>query len=310
MIDIRYITSFFFLILFGGVFFSFLAIDISNFSSPKNDTLTGFQKLTRFNEETWYSMIGFTSILKIVSGVFMFIWSFKYTTLNVFIYNGEKASTTFFNKLLAGCSIVTGIAGISLIIVDLGTLWTISGVIHNYFEVIIIILLQQGGNRAANNNIHLYSIIYLLIAEDVTILLQWPYNAFWFLFQGLSVDWVFFIQFIRLYFTTKRHYREDYISLPLNASSDNESETEEHDLPDHHKKGNHLNHVLLLPFAAFCHIVGNVLFTIFLKEAFACYLFGFSYGFTFPSLAFFVYLDTHLRQINQKSLFSYLTPLF
>ncbi|KAF0384724.1 patatin-domain-containing protein [Gigaspora margarita] len=240
-------------------------------------------------------MLGFTSILQIVSGVFMFIWSFKYTALNVFRYNGEKASTTFFNKLLAGCSIVTGIAAIALIIIDLGTLWTIIGVIHNYFEVIIIILLHQGGNLAANNNIHLYGIIYLLIAEGVTILLQWPYNAFWFKFQGLSVDWVFFIQFMRLYFATKRNYREDYISL-----SDNERKTEEQDLPDHHKQGYHLKHVLLLPFAAFCHIAGNVLFSIFLTDALACYLFSFSYGFTFPSLAFFVYLDTHLRPNKPK----------
>ncbi|KAF0384725.1 patatin-domain-containing protein [Gigaspora margarita] len=233
-------------------------------------------------------MLGFTSILQIVSGVFMFIWSFKYTALNVFRYNGEKASTTFFNKLLAGCSIVTGIAAIALIIIDLGTLWTIIGVIHNYFEVIIIILLHQGGNLAANNNIHLYGIIYLLIAEGVTILLQWPYNAFWFKFQGLSVDWVFFIQFMRLYFATKRNYREDYISL-----SDNERKTEEQDLPDHHKQGYHLKHVLLLPFAAFCHIAGNVLFSIFLTDALAyvdIYL---------PLLHFyFIFLTKYLINLN------------
>ncbi|RIB00318.1 hypothetical protein C2G38_2105848, partial [Gigaspora rosea] len=290
--------------LFGGLLFSFLNLDLSNLPPSRNDTITGFQswflKIEGFNQETWCSMIGFTSILQIVSGVFMLIWSFKYTTLNVFIYNGEKASTTFFNKLLAAFSIETGIAGIALIIFDLGKLWTITGTIHTYLEVLIIILLQQGGNLDANHNIHLYSIIYLLIAEGATILLPFPYNAFWFKFQGLAVDWVLFIQFVRLYFATKRNYREDYISLPLNASSDNERETEEHNLPDHHKKGYHLNHVLLLPFAAFCHIAGNGLVSCFLASALAWYLFSFTYGFTCASLAFFVYLDTHLKPNKPK----------
>ncbi|CAG8753240.1 7316_t:CDS:2, partial [Dentiscutata heterogama] len=96
-------------------------------------------------------------------------------------------------------------------------------------------------NLAANNNIHLYSIIYILMAEGITILLQWPFDAIWFKFQGLSVDWFFFIQFIRLYLATKRHYREDYIRLPLHTS-DNEIESEEHDLPNNDKKDYHLNH--------------------------------------------------------------------
>ncbi|CAG8586147.1 1505_t:CDS:2 [Gigaspora margarita] len=268
------IATIFFLVVFGGVLISFSTVNFSKLPTPINATLTGFPtwrgEIKNFDTQTWISMLLFTSFLQIVPGVFMIIWS-KYEPLLIFVSNGEKTSTTSFNKLIAGYSIVTGITAIAVIIFDLGKLWTTFGVIHNYFEVIILILLHQKGNVALDNNIIFCSFLYILIAEGTTILLQWPYDLSWFKLQGLAVDWAFFIQFVRLYLTTRRDYKEGYISLPHHVSDD-ERESEEHDRPNHihhHKKDCHLGHVFLLPLAAFWHIAGNVLNTVLSNEAFS-----------------------------------------
>ncbi|CAG8492883.1 14771_t:CDS:2 [Gigaspora rosea] len=264
------IATIFFLVIFGGVLFSFSTVNFSKLPTPNNATLTGFPtwfgEIKNFDTQTWFSMLLFTSFLEIVSGVFMIIWSLRCEPLLIFVSNGEKISTTSFNKLIAGYSIVTGIAEIAVIIFDIGKLWTTFGVIHNYFEVIILILLHQKGNVALDNNIIFCGFLYILIAEGTTILLKWPYDLTWFKFQGLAVDWAFFIQFVRLYLTTRRDYKEGYISLPHHVSDD-ERESEEHDI-HHHKKDCHLGHVFLLPFAAFWHIAGHVLNTLLPAEAF------------------------------------------
>ncbi|CAG8744343.1 33241_t:CDS:2, partial [Racocetra persica] len=268
----------------------FSLVNLSNVPSPVNDTLTNFPTFHPEFQKTWYSMISFTAFLQLVPGVFMLIWSLKYETLSVFIFNNEKTSTTTFNKLLAGYSIVTGTIAITLIILDLGKLFASIAVMHNYFEAIIIILLHQGGNLATNNNIIHYSIIYILIAGGATILLQWPYDAFWFKAQGLSLDWALLIQFIRLYLTTRRNYKkdDDDISLPLNTPGD-EGES------GHHNESNnsHLHHVLLLPLALLFHVAGNVLNSVFWTS-------GLAYGFAYTPLALYVYLDTHLRPNRPK----------
>ncbi|CAG8633098.1 247_t:CDS:2, partial [Cetraspora pellucida] len=162
---------------------------------------------------------------------------------------------------------MTGIIAITLIIFDLGKLFASLAIMHNYFEVIIMILLHQGGSLATNNNIIQYSIIYILIVAVATILLQWPYDTFFFKVQGLSLDWALLIQFIRLYLATRRNYRKEDINLPLLTLGDGRES--EHNQSNHRNKDHHLNHVLLLPIAALFHVAGNVLNAIFLSERLA-----------------------------------------
>ncbi|CAG8508948.1 853_t:CDS:2, partial [Cetraspora pellucida] len=166
-----------------------------------------------------------------------------------------------------------------------------------FFTAVLGIVLR--GNFTSDNNILPWSFLYILLAEGTTILLNWPFDAFWFKFQGLAIDWAFIIQFTRLYIATKQNYREGYASLPQHVSDDDgrERESEEHDRPNHlhhhQKKDCHSSHVLLLPLAVFFHIAGNVLNTVFSSE-------GIAYGFTFTAFAFFVYLDTHLKPNKPK----------
>ncbi|CAG8546619.1 13828_t:CDS:2, partial [Dentiscutata heterogama] len=301
IIDSRYVGSFFFLVLFGGVLFSFTTLSLSKFPSPVNDTFTGFQtwhpEIKNFDVETWFSMVLFTGILQLATGAFMLIWAFKYETILIFMFNGERTSTVLFNKIIGGFAIITSIVAFALIYLDAGKIWTPIGVVHNYAEVFMLLLLHQGGNLASSNNVIFYSLLYILVVEGTTILLGWPYDAFFFKFQGLAIDWALFIQFMRVYNLTKKNYIEGYISLPQHTSDD-ERESEEHDHRPNNvrpKKDCHLGHVSLLPLAAFWHIAGNVLNTIFVNEALPNYLFSFSYGFMFASFAFFVYLDTHLK---------------
>ncbi|KAF0480267.1 patatin-domain-containing protein [Gigaspora margarita] len=275
MIDPLKVGTFFFLILLGGLLFSLTTANLSKIPTTVNSTLTGFQTwrfyVKDLDIETWDSMIILSSILPIVSGVFMLIWSSKYETLNVFIINSEKKSSTkLFNKLLAGYAIATGIVTPPLALLDLGKIFTSLAVIHNYFEAIILLVLHQGGSVISNHRIILYSIIYLLIAEGVTILLKWPYAAFWFKFQGLSLDIAVLIQFIRIYLKTERDYQEGYTSLP-HHTSDDERESEEHDRPNdnNNKIDPHIRHVLLLPISALFHVSGNFVNAVFLTDALA-----------------------------------------
>ncbi|KAF0512696.1 patatin-domain-containing protein [Gigaspora margarita] len=297
----RYIVSFFFLALFAGVIFSISNVNFSKLPPPTNATSTGFltwhSKIKNLDQETWYSMILFTSILQIISGVFMLIWSFKYEPLNVFILNGVKTSTTLFNKLLAGYVITTSISTIAITFLDLGKFYTTIGALHSYFEVLILIILHQGG-RIVSHNILTLSIIYLLISEGTTILLHWPYDAIWFKFQGLAVDWALSFQFVRLYLTTKKISRDGYTNLPQHTSDERESEEYDQLNHEHHCH----NYVFYLAFAAFRHILGNVIGAFFLIEGLGANLFVFSYAFLSNTLAFAVYFDTHKRPNKHKTL--------
>ncbi|RIB10136.1 hypothetical protein C2G38_2146218 [Gigaspora rosea] len=305
MIDPLKVGTFFFLILLGGVLFSFTTANLSKIPTPVNATLTGFPTwrfyIKDLDIQTWDLMIVFSSILPIVSGVFMLIWSSKYETLNAFIMNNEKtSSTTLFNKLLAGYAIATGLVTPPLALLDLGKIFTSIAVIHNYFEAIILLVLHEGG-RISNHRIILYSIIYILIAQGVTNLLKWPYAAFWFKFQGLSLDIAVLIQFIRIYLKTQRDYQEGY-SLPQHTSDD-ERESEEHDRPNdnnNNKNEPHFRHLLLLPISALFHVLGNWVNSVFLLEALALYLFSYSYSFVYTLLGYYVYIDTHLKPNKQK----------
>ncbi|CAG8663225.1 20340_t:CDS:2, partial [Racocetra persica] len=153
----------------------------------------------------------------------MLIWSFKHETFNVFVLNGVKTSTTFFNQILAGYVTITGISTLTLILFDFGKLFTSIASIHNFFEVFILTLLLQGGS-ITSYRAHASSIIYLLISESTTILLPFPYNASLFKFQDLTIDLAFFIQFARIYLATKKNARNGYTSLPQHASDENKSE--------------------------------------------------------------------------------------
>ncbi|CAG8459529.1 22373_t:CDS:2 [Cetraspora pellucida] len=193
-------------------------------------------------------MILFTSIIEIVSGVSMLIWSFNHETFNVFVLNEVKVSTTFFNKILAGYVIVNGISTLTLIYSYSIKLFSSIASIHSFFEIFILALLHQGGCVTSNHALA-SSIIYLLISEGATLLLPIPYSFTWFKFQGLTIDFALFIQFLRIYLTTKKIARNGYSSLPQHASDENE--------PEEHNQPNHKCHfyVVLLTFDKGCILI-------------------------------------------------------
>ncbi|CAG8511784.1 3023_t:CDS:2, partial [Scutellospora calospora] len=304
MINCRNICSLFFIAILCAVIFSFTTTKIVKFPQPVNGTFTGLKtwhpKIKDFDTETWYSVILFASVMLFVPGIFMLVWLSKNETLNVFVLNGEKTSTAFFNKLLAGYSISTGLIAFVVIFFDIGKLWSSVGIIHNYYEALILSVLHQGGSSSIK--LHFLSIAYLLITEVAVLLLSFPYDALLFRFAGLILDTALFIQFTRMYITTKINVKEGYISLPHHTSG----ESEEPDRPNHpyHSPNNPKYcrlYILLLPFAALCHISGNVLTTIFTQIALANYLFAISYSFM-SAYAFFVFLDTHMGQHKVKKL--------
>ena len=106
--------------------------------------------------------------------------------------------------------------------------------------------------------------------------------------QGLVIDYVLFIQFTRMYFDTARKGFGDETQRLLDVESTGRvSQVIRND-----------KSVLILVFASFVHIFGNIYVTILFYKTHAYLLFFFSYCIAFPLYTYFVYLDTHTVSIS------------
>jgi hypothetical protein len=133
-----------------------------------------------------------------------------------------------------------------------------------------------------------------MLAASLSFFLDWSFDALWFKMQGLIIDYILFIQFTRMYFDTRKGFGDETQRLVdvENTRRDRESDRSE---PFNDKPVGYFRpcYVLLLVFASFVHIFGNIYVTILLYSTPAYLLFVFTYCITFPTYAYFVYLDTH-----------------
>ena len=117
--------------------------------------------------------------------------------------------------------------------------------------------------------------------------------------QGLVIDYVLFIQFTRMYFDTRKGFGDeiqrliDVESTRRDHFSGESDRSEPQILNDKSVGYFRPSYILLLVFASFVHIFGNIYITILLYNAHAYLLFAFTYCITFSLYAYFVYLDTH-----------------
>jgi hypothetical protein len=239
----------------------------------------------------------FSAIIMTVGAYLSFKWTSDVSKeFKTYFVDGEnKTSTIEFDRLLGWYSAVTAITGIVNFMVDVGKLWVTVGVLHNAIEITILFTLHQGGSiKSASTPAWILS--YIMLAASLSFFLDWPFDALWFKMQGLVIDYVLFIQFTRMYLDTRKGFGDETQRLVDVESTRRDHFSGESDRPEPYKKPiGYFNpsYILLLVFASFAHIFGNIYVTILLYDIHAFLLFVFSYCITFPLYNYFVYLDTH-----------------
>ncbi|CAB4416806.1 unnamed protein product [Rhizophagus irregularis] len=253
-----------------------------------------------FDYQKVQATIIFSAIMMTIGAHLSFKWTSKVSKEFItYFVDGEanRTPTIEFDRLLGWYSAITSITGIVNFMVDVGKLWVTVGVLHNAVEVTILYTLHQGG-KIKSTTIPAWILSYIMLAASLSFFLDWPFDALWFKMQGLVIDYVLFIQFTRMYFDTHKGFGDETQRLVDVESTSRDHSSVESDINDKPVGYFRPRYILLLVFASFFHIFGNVYVTILLYSSHAYLLFVFSYCITFPLYTYFVYLDTHTVSIS------------
>ncbi|CAG8691302.1 3553_t:CDS:2, partial [Dentiscutata heterogama] len=175
------------------------------------------------------------------------------------IKNGVKVSTLAFNRVIAYYIAITFIAVAAYMILDVGKLWSATGVLHNVFEIVIMLMLHFGG-KIKSHAVFAWVGAYVSIVFSLNVWLEWPQDALWFKFQGLCLDYSLIVLFVRLYFTTRKKLRDDESEIPL-TEDDIVQTTEQATELDYDFYPNTVHHpyqLWLLILASVVHLIGNI----------------------------------------------------
>ncbi|CAG8522714.1 12359_t:CDS:1 [Funneliformis caledonium] len=288
-----------------GILILSLAGEKNGLNIPQdNGTHTGFPAwhppLEGYNDESLGATIIFSVIVLAICAYFTFKWTsqvpeeFKTTFIDK---NINKTSTIEFDRLIAWYATFTALTGATFFTLDVGKMWVTTGVLHNAIEVMILYAVHQGGS-VKSSSFPAWIIIYVLITTALSLYLSWPADALWFKMQGLVLDYTLVIQFSRIFFGTCKGIGDESHRLfdvenPDRTTSGDSNRSENDDVRDKSVGYFLPRYTLLLVFAAFAHIFGNVYVTIWSFEIASYILFSFSYCVSFPLYTYFVYLDTH-----------------
>ncbi|RIB03729.1 hypothetical protein C2G38_2149379 [Gigaspora rosea] len=107
------------------------------------------------------------------------------------------------------------------------------------------------------------------------------------------------IIFTRIYLATRDYVREQTAALlPL---ANDEEHLPSDDAPSISPKIiEHPDQLLLLIFASFIHIIGNIFTVIFSGDGRAYIVYSLSYSIAFPCYALYIYFDTHCTSVIQS----------
>ncbi|RHZ79172.1 hypothetical protein Glove_151g76 [Diversispora epigaea] len=285
---------------------SFVTVDQQDIPEQDKSKHTGYPVWTpplegfigRDNDEKAFAMSLFACIMMSISGYYIIKWTRNNNNkrkTTFFILNDDKTVPTFeFDVNLGFYCFVTAFASVVSLWIDLGKLWVPLGILHNALEFLILVNMHCGGRITSSVFLGIL-LLYVVLSTGITIFLPWPYDALWFKMQGLCLDWALPIQFIRTYFNTKKHIKNDSGVNPLIRDDDDDERGEINDAVYNSNNDVIVHHpyqILLLILASASHIIGNVTNTIWVYEIRATYAFIVSYAITYPAYAYFVYLDT------------------
>ncbi|RGB37780.1 hypothetical protein C1646_813117 [Rhizophagus diaphanus] len=264
-----------------------------------------------YNYEISDSLVLLAIVLTIGSSYFGLKWSTeppKQQKYISYLYkDGTAIPTTGFILLLSFYISLTGMAEITYWLFDVGKLWSVTGSLHNVLEVAILLLLHNGGKLKSNLTFAWLG-GYILLITILSMKLSWPYDGIWFKIQGLCADYAVIIQFIRIYFSTRKNLREaNDEQLPLNTdeqvilpTSTNKISYDEF-FPD---SVSHPDQLILLILGSIAHLIGNIANSIWIRSTLAFQIFQLSYVVTWPLYAYYIYVDTHcVGMFQQKRIY-------
>ncbi|CAG8480315.1 36912_t:CDS:2, partial [Gigaspora margarita] len=123
-----------------------------------------------------------------------------------------------FDTIITGYIIVTFIALITISIFEAGKLWSAFGIYHNVLELCLAAALLQNGKGTFNYIMGLITtVVYSISAVAITSQLDWYWDATFFKFQGLILDFLLPVLFIRVALQTHRQRQSE--SQPLLGGS-------------------------------------------------------------------------------------------
>jgi hypothetical protein len=237
------------------------------------------------------SFAAFDSIVALVAAVLTFKWAYleKVPKKVISYFHSDEGTvpTTSLNRFISMYALGTFTAVVASIIFDIGKLWSVSGALHNVFEVAILLLIGQNGKIKGHSFYYLWGTYYLII-NTVCILLNWPLDAVFFKVQGLAVDYAVVIEYTRIFIHTKKNLSEHDLQLPLNTDESRDDDDVPATFAIHHPR-----QWLLIIAAAGVHLIGNVLNTLAPNDARTGLAFQLSYAITFLLYLLYVYFDTH-----------------
>lgn len=224
------------------------------------------------------------------------------------IKDGVKVSTFAFNRMIAYYIAVTFIAAAAYMLLDVGKLWSATGVLHNLFEIAIMVTLHFGG-KIKSHAVFACMGIYVLITFSLNMWLEWPQDAAWFKVQGLCLDYSLIVVFVRLYFTTRKKLREDdSVEIPL--TEDDIVQTTNPASEFYPNTIHHPYQFWLLIIASISHVIGNIGNSIWLDSGLAFFVFHVTYIITFTLFAYYIYIDTHCAGILPKRIYIFDTSRY
>ncbi|CAG8518896.1 7285_t:CDS:2 [Funneliformis mosseae] len=255
-------------------------------------------KIIDYDLEIADSLVLLAIVLTSCSAYLTLKWSYKppknkkYVTY--FYKDGIATPTTGFTILLSYYILITGMGEITYWTLDVGKLWSVTGVLHNVLEIAILILIHNGGKLQSNLTFAWLG-GYILLVTILSMKLTWPYDGIWFKIQGLCPDYAIIIQFVRVYFSTRKNLREaNDEQLPLNnqalpSVSQNKFSIDEF-FPNY---VSHPNQIILLILGSIIHLIGNIANSIWIRSALA-------YIVTWPLYAYYIFVDTHCAGMFQQ----------
>ncbi|CAG8519201.1 2109_t:CDS:2 [Paraglomus occultum] len=212
----------------------------------------------------------FTLLSITLMGVFGYLcikWTYNdnLSTKHVsyFYKNGVSIPTTLFNQLISMYIFMTFIAAIAYFILDVGKIWSVWGLLHNMLEIAILLVLHNNG-KIKNNWFFVWMGLYVIVTAVFNIWLDWPNDGIYFKIQGLCTDWAVWLQFTRVYLTTRKYLGSEpsaQIPFALPPAVNNPNDEFYPQIVEHPHQ------LLLLVLGSFIHVIGNIANSVWIDSA-------------------------------------------
>ncbi|CAJ0625432.1 15171_t:CDS:2 [Entrophospora sp. SA101] len=120
----------------------------------------------------------------------------------------EPIPTITFNRIIVLYNFATFGSAVIFFIYDASKIFVSIAILHNLFELIIILAIISGGKFSSVVE-YVLPILYVLTFGGISIFAEFPFDASFFKFQGLILDFALPIIFMNIYLNTRRNLRND-----------------------------------------------------------------------------------------------------